>query len=118
MATTPTLPDALSDPARAFAAGPHRLLIGDERLEAAGGRTLDTVDPATGQAIAAVPHAGAEDVDRAVRAARAAFEGAWAKVPPLERGRLIGRLADLVAEHAAELAELESLDTGKPVKLA
>jgi acyl-CoA reductase-like NAD-dependent aldehyde dehydrogenase len=118
MTSAPTLPDALSDPARAFAAGPHRLLIGDERVEAADGRTFDTIDPATGQAIAAVAHAGAEDVDRAVRAARAAFEGAWAKVAPGERGRLLGRLADLVAEHAAELAELESLDTGKPVKLA
>jgi acyl-CoA reductase-like NAD-dependent aldehyde dehydrogenase len=116
--TTAALPDALSEAARSFAPGPHRLLIGGERPEAAGGRTFETVDPSTGRAIAAVAHGGSEDVDRAVRAARAAFEGAWASLPPAERARLMLRLADLIEGHADELAELESLDNGKPVKLA
>jgi phenylacetaldehyde dehydrogenase len=72
--STATLPDALSDTARSFASGPHRFVIGGERPEAADGRTFETLDPATGRPIADVPHASAEDVDRAVRAAREAFE--------------------------------------------
>ena len=77
----PALPDALSDAARAFAAGPHCLIVGGERLEAADGRTFETLDPATGRPIAEVPHAGAADVDRAVGAAREAFEdGRWSGI--------------------------------------
>ena len=68
-----TLPDALGDAARAFISGPQRLLIGAERPEAADGRTFATLDPATGREIAQVPQAGAQDVERAVAAARAAF---------------------------------------------
>ena len=74
---------SLSDPARAFVErAPHRLLIGGERPEAADGRTFATIDPATGDPICEVAHAGPEDVDRAVRAARAAFEGPMRKVAP------------------------------------
>src|SRR5918992_1415326 len=114
-----TLPDALSDPARSFAAGPHRLIVGGERVEAADGRTLETLDPATGRPIAEVPHAGAEDVDRAVRAAREAFEdGRWSRIVAAERTRLMLAFADIIDEHADELAELESLDNGKPLKMA
>jgi acyl-CoA reductase-like NAD-dependent aldehyde dehydrogenase len=116
--TTAALPEALSDAAREFAGGPHGLLIGGERPDAADGRTFDTIDPSTGQPIAEVAHAGAEDVDRAVRAAREAFEGAWAKLPAAGRSLAMLKLADLVEEHAQELAELESLDNGKPVGLA
>jgi aldehyde dehydrogenase (NAD+) len=116
--TTATLPDALSEPARAFAAGPHELLIGGERTPAADGRTFATIDPSTGQEIAQVAHGGTEDVDRAVKAARAAFEGEWAKLAPAQRGLAMLKLADLVEAHADELAELESLDNGKPVGLA
>ena len=73
-----TLPDALSEAARTFAAGPHRFVIAGERHEAADGRTFQTLDPSTGRPIADVAYAGAEDVDRAVRAAREAFEdGRW-----------------------------------------
>jgi acyl-CoA reductase-like NAD-dependent aldehyde dehydrogenase len=115
---TATLPDALSEPARAFAAGPHLHLIGGERVEAADGRTFATVDPSTGQPIADVAHGGAEDVDRAVRAARAALDGKWGSLLPAKRSRLTYRLADLVEQHADELAQLESLDSGKPVGLA
>ena len=116
--TTATLPEALSEPARAFAAGPHRLIVGGERPEAADGRTFQTVDPSTGRPIGEVPQAGAADVDRAVGAARAALEGAWGPVSAAQRSLLMLGLADALESHADELAELESLDNGKPVKLA
>jgi acyl-CoA reductase-like NAD-dependent aldehyde dehydrogenase len=119
MTTAATLPDALSDAARSFAAGPHRLVIGGERPEAADGRTFETFDPATGRGIAEVAYAGVEDVDRAVRAAREAFEdGRWNGISAAQRTRAMLALADAVEEHADELAELESLDNGKPLKLA
>jgi acyl-CoA reductase-like NAD-dependent aldehyde dehydrogenase len=119
MTTAQALPEALSDPARSFVAGPHRLLIGSERLEAVDGRTFDTLDPATGRVIAAVPHAGVEDVDRAVRAAREAFDdGRWTGIPAAARTRALLAFADAIDEHADELAEIESLDNGKPLKLA
>ncbi|HEY5261686.1 MAG TPA: aldehyde dehydrogenase family protein, partial [Solirubrobacteraceae bacterium] len=113
------LPDALGDAARKFIAKQHGLLIGSEQEQAADGRTFSTFDPATGREIAVVAQAGAEDVARAVAAARAAFEdGPWKTLPPSERGRLIGALADAIEAHQQELAQIESLDNGKPVKLA
>jgi acyl-CoA reductase-like NAD-dependent aldehyde dehydrogenase len=119
MTTASALPDVLSDAARAFAPGPHRLLIGGERPEAAEGRTFETLDPATGRAIADVAYAGAEDVDRAVRAAREAFEdGRWKGIAAAKRTHAMLTLADAIEAHADELAELESLDNGKPLKLA
>jgi len=114
-----TLPEALSEASRDFASRQHQLLIGGERQPAADGRTFETLDPATGQAITTVAQAGAPDVDRAVKAARDALErGPWAEVSAAERARLINRLADLVEANGDELAELESLDNGKPLKLA
>jgi acyl-CoA reductase-like NAD-dependent aldehyde dehydrogenase len=119
MATAAVLPEALSDSARSFAEGPHRLLIGGERLDAADGRTFDTLDPSTGRVIARVAYAGAEDVDRAVRAAREAFDdGRWSGIAAAQRTSAMLALADAVDAHADELAQLESLDNGKPVKLA
>jgi acyl-CoA reductase-like NAD-dependent aldehyde dehydrogenase len=119
MTTASALPDALSDAAHAFAAGPHRLVIGGERVEAADGRTFETLDPATGRAIAEVPQAGAADVDRAVSAAREAFDdGRWSGIAAAKRTRAMLALAEALEDHADELAELESLDNGKPVKLA
>jgi acyl-CoA reductase-like NAD-dependent aldehyde dehydrogenase len=113
------LPEQLSAPARDFASREHQLLIGDERVPAAGGRTFETIDPATGRPITTVAHAGAADVDRAVQAARAAFdEGPWPRTPAAERARLLAKLADLIEANADELAELESLDNGKPLKMA
>jgi acyl-CoA reductase-like NAD-dependent aldehyde dehydrogenase len=115
----PILPDALTDAARAFISGPQRLLIGAERVEAADGRTFATLDPATGREIARVPQAGAEDVDRAVQAARAAFAGGpWATIGAAGREGLMRALADAIEAHADELAQIESLDNGKPVGLA
>jgi aldehyde dehydrogenase (NAD+) len=114
-----TLPDALGDSARAFIAQPHRLLIGDERLDAADGRTFATLDPASGREIAQVAHAGSEDVARAVAAARSALtEGAWGSMPAAGRERLMHALASALEEHAEEVAQIESLDNGKPVGLA
>jgi acyl-CoA reductase-like NAD-dependent aldehyde dehydrogenase len=118
-ASAPSLPDALGDAARTFISGPQRLLIGDERPEAADGRTFATLDPATGREIARVPQAGAQDVDRAVAAARAAFaEGPWSTIGAAGREGLMRALADALEAHAKELAEIESLDNGKPVGLA
>jgi acyl-CoA reductase-like NAD-dependent aldehyde dehydrogenase len=110
---------SLSEPARAFLErGPGRLLIGEEWLEAADGRTFTTIDPSTGEPICDVAHAGAEDVDRAARAAREALAGAWAKVNPAKRSALIWGLAEVVKANGDELAELESLDNGKPLAAA
>jgi acyl-CoA reductase-like NAD-dependent aldehyde dehydrogenase len=114
-----TLPDALSAPAREFIAQPHRLLIGAERLDAADGRTFDTLDPSTGREIAQVALAGPEDVARAVAAARSAFaDGPWSSMPAAGRERLMHKLADAIEAHAEEIAQIESLDNGKPVGLA
>jgi acyl-CoA reductase-like NAD-dependent aldehyde dehydrogenase len=119
MTIAAALPEALSESARSFAAGPHRLLIGGERLEAADGRTFDTLDPSTGRVIASVAYAGAEDVDRAVRAAREAFEdGRWSGIAAAQRTSAMLALAEAIDANADELAQLESLDNGKPLKLA
>jgi acyl-CoA reductase-like NAD-dependent aldehyde dehydrogenase len=109
----------LSESARSFVdEGPHKLLIGEEWVESASGETFETIDPATGDVICAVAKAGAEDVDRAVKAAQAALEGPWSEMPASGRERLMQKLADLVDENADELAELEALDNGKPVTFA
>jgi acyl-CoA reductase-like NAD-dependent aldehyde dehydrogenase len=113
------LPDQLSEPARGFASRRHQLLIDGEAVDAADSRSFETIDPATGQPITEVAQAGPQDVDRAVTAARQALEeGPWHTAPAAERARLMYRLADLIEANAGELAELESLDNGKPVKLA
>src|SRR5690606_19958115 len=76
-------------------------------------------DPATGREIANVPCAGFEDVDAAVQAAHAAFaEGPWRTMSASDRGRILARFAALVESHSDELAEIESLDNGKPLKIA
>jgi acyl-CoA reductase-like NAD-dependent aldehyde dehydrogenase len=114
------LPDQLSETVRAFASEPKQLLIAGEKSDAADGATFETIDPATGNVITTVAQGGAADVDRAVAAARAAFEhdAPWRTMTPGDRGRAIARLATLVEDHADELAELESLDNGKPLKFA
>ena len=114
----PGAPAGLSEGARAFVERPHLLVIGGERVEAADGSTFATLDPATGRPVARVPAGGGEDVDRAVRAARRAIEGEWSAVTAADRALLIERLARLVEEHAEELAQIESLDNGKPLTMA
>ena len=95
---------------------PGRLLIDGQWVD--GSKTFETINPATGEVLTQVAEASAADVDRAVEAARRAFDGkggSWRKMPASERGRLIWRLADLVEKHTDELAELETLDNGKPI---
>src|SRR5688500_20226036 len=114
MTTAAALPDALSDAARSFVAGPHRLLIGGERPETADGRTFETFDPSTGRPIAGVPYAGAEDVARAVGAAREAFDdGRWSGIAAAARTRAMLTLGDELAAHAGELAELDATEHGR-----
>jgi acyl-CoA reductase-like NAD-dependent aldehyde dehydrogenase len=100
--------------------GSHRLLIGGDWVEASSGETFETINPATEEVLARVARGSAQDVDRAVRAARAAFEDGspWRRMTPSERGRLIHRIGDLILEHADELAMLESLDNGKSYVIA
>jgi aldehyde dehydrogenase (NAD+) len=96
-----------------------KLLIGNKWVDAASGKTFPTINPATGEVIAHVAEADAADVDKAVGAARAAFEkGAWRKMSASQRGQLMYRLADLVEKNIEELAQLESLDNGKPYQVA
>ena len=94
------------------------LVIAGRSVPAASGRRFATIDPATEEPIAEVARGGAEDVDAAVRAAHAALHGPWSQVTPAARGRLLLRLADLVAAHKEELAALETADVGKPLKEA
>ena len=92
-------------------------LIGGVEQPALGGEWLDNVEPATGLAYGRIARSGAEDVDAAVQAARAAFPE-WRSWSPADRRAVLSRLADKVAEHAAMLAEAEARDNGKPVSLA
>lgn len=94
---------------------PHKLLIDGEWTPAASGATYTSINPSDGAVLAELASAGVEDVDRAVAAARRAFANGWAGMLPRERERLLRRFADLIAAHADELAELESLDNGKPI---
>ncbi len=95
--------------------GPTKLLIGGEWVESASGETRPCVNPADGSTLLEVAEGGAEDIDRAVRAARTAFEGDYRRMKPAERQALLLRLADLVEEHADEIATLDTLDMGNPI---
>src|SRR5580698_6055681 len=96
-----------------------KLLINNRWVPSVSGKTFATVDPSTGEEICQIAEADAADVNKAVKAARAAFElGPWRKTQASDRGRLLHRLADLIEKHADELAALESLDNGKPVSVA
>ena len=94
---------------------PLRMYIGGDWTPAASGKTFDTLDPGSGERLAAVPAADAADVDRAVQAAQRAFQdGPWAKMPANERAVYLHRLADLIEKRVDVLSEIESLDVGKP----
>src|SRR5258708_22338297 len=102
-----------------FTATPRQLFINGQWAQAASGKTFATPNPATGQTLANIAEGDAEDINRAVAAARAAFDdGPWGTMTPSERGRIIWRIGDLILEHAEELAQLESLDNGKPYDVA
>src|ERR1700689_4581346 len=96
-----------------------KLLIDNRWIPSESGRTFATINPSTGEEICQIAEADAPDVEKAVRAARAAFEhGPWRKMQASERGRLMHRLADLIEKNGDELARLESLDNGKPFAIA
>ena len=102
-----------------FLARPQRMLIGDQWLDASSGSRMQVRNPATGEPLASVPSASAEDVDRAVQAARSAFyDSAWNRIRPRERQNLLWRLAELIERDADVLAELECLNNGKSAQVA
>jgi len=92
----------------------YQVFIGGEFVDSASGETMKVIAPATGEVIASVPRCSAEDVDRAVAAAREAWP-AWSEKTPKDRSELLHRMADVMDEHAEELAQLESLNVGKPL---
>ena len=95
----------------------YRMLIDGNWVEAGDGKSFKSLNPATGEAWCEIPEATAEDVNRAVEAAHRAFsEGPWARMLPSERGRLLRRLADLLAVKSEELGRIETVDTGKMLK--
>ncbi len=94
-----------------------KMLIGGQWVESASGKTFETINPSTGEVLAKVVEGDSEDINRAVIAARKAFEsGSWPKLTPSQRGRLLLKLADLIEQNAEELAQLETLDNGKPIR--
>jgi phenylacetaldehyde dehydrogenase len=102
-----------------FVSRQRKMFIDGKWVEAASGKTFPTYNPATGEVLAQVAEGDREDIDRAVKAARKAFEGgAWPEMTASQRGRLIWKLGDLIEEHLEEFAQLESLDNGKPLSVA
>ena len=97
----------------------HKMLIDGKWVEAASGETFTTVDPSTEEPLAEVAAGDKEDINRAVKAARKAFEsGPWRRMTPSERGRALWKLADLIEARTEEFAQLEALDNGKPLSVA
>src|SRR5258705_7537119 len=94
----------------------YQLFIDGQFVDAESGKTFTTPNPATGETLAEVAEADKADIDKAVGAARRAFEGKWSKMSARERGRLLYKLSQLLEEHSAELAALETADNGKPIK--
>src|SRR5438128_680905 len=95
---------------------PKKLFIGGRWVDSSGGKTFATYDPATGDELAKVAEANAEDVDRAVAAARKSFDrGTWRELPPAERAKVLWKIGDMIEERATELAQLETLDNGMPI---
>ena len=102
-----------------FLAKEHKLFIGGKWVESKAGKSIPVEDPATQEVVTHVPAGEKEDIDAAVKAARKAFEeGAWPNLTSLERSKMIWRLGDLLEKHADELAQLEVIDTGKPLAFA
>ncbi len=109
---------SMADATRRFTSEPRKLLIGGQWRDSVSGKTFETYDPATGAVLATVAEGDKQDVELAVAAARRALDGPWSKLNPSERGRIVHRIGDLIMEHAEELAELETLDNGKPKAVA
>jgi phenylacetaldehyde dehydrogenase len=101
-----------------FLENPHQILVDGKWGSAASGKTFPTYNPATGEVLAQVAEGDREDIDRAVKAARKAFNGPWSRMSPSERGKLVWKLADLLESHLEEFALIETLDNGKPLAVA
>jgi len=108
----------LSHATRDFIGGAHAMIVAGQDIAAQDGATMPVHDPASGRVIAEVPAGGKTEVDRAVSAARAALEGPWSRLRPVERERLILRLADAVEADGAVLAETETANNGQPLGMA
>ena len=117
---TAVVPDtALHERVRDFISADRPMLIGGEWVWSASGRTFETIDPATARPLTSVAHGDAADIDRAVRAARQAFDdGPWTRMKPNERERLLWRVGDILTERAEEFGQLEALDNGKAATIA
>ena len=103
-------PDLFFDPSKCF--------IGGRWVAPLSGDYLPVENPSDGTTIAQIPRGNAADIDAAVAAARVAFNGAWGKTPAAERGRILARIGQLVLERVDDLARIEALDVGKPLKQA
>ena len=107
----------LTPQAAEFLAGPKKLFIGGQWVDPADGKSFETIDPATEEKLADVAFATKPDVERAVAAAREAFDG-WATLDPRKRGSILFKFADLVQQHAQTIGQIDTLDNGKPVNFA
>ena len=109
----------LSQQTRSFIGEEHKLLINGQWVPAKSGKTFPVIDPSSGQPIARVAEGDAADIDEAVKAARTAFEdGPWSTMKPSERGKLLYKLAELLERDNDHVAEIESVDNGKPFSVA
>lgn len=107
MSINPSIPD--------FVRGTKKLLIGGQWVEPAGGERIEAINPATGEVLCHIAQGNAQDVARAVAAARRAFEGPWSRYTPHERRKLLLRVHDVILDHFEELALIETLDMGAPL---
>ena len=115
--TTTAMPESRTSGAGRVKIKQTKMLIDGKWVDSSSGKTFDTLNPATGEVIARVAEGDKADIDKAVRAARHAFdEGPWRKMNARERGKLMYRLADLIEQNQEELAQLETLDNGKPIR--
>ena len=118
MSATATAPQ-LHNRVQEFIARPRQMFIDGKWMNAASGKTFPTYNPATGEVMAQIAEGDREDINRAVKAARKAFEsGPWSEMTASERGRLVWKLGELIEQHNEEFAQIESLDNGKPLAVA
>ncbi len=111
--------ERMSQQVRDFLAAPKKLLIDGQWVDAASGKNFDVFDPSTGEVIAQVAEGEKEDIDKAVRSARRAFDdGPWRDMKPAERAHILWRVGELIDANNGMLAELESIDNGKPISIA
>ena len=112
----------VNDNVGSFLKSAQKIYINGKWVDSQSGKTFDVEDPATGKKIASCGAGNEQDINAAVKAARSAFDSSnpdsWSSIPPNERGKILWKIGDLIDEHSEELAQLESLDNGKPVVIA